>query len=317
MKKLLPLLALVLVVAPARGGLAGGQPTALVTAETLNQLIAVNMPCGGIVRRLSMPADPENVVATGFVAVVVSAKGHAVTLVGLPQLRVLHVFRNFTSPHIAAVTADNRYAYVTDDGSGRLVVIDLAGRRIVRSVVVGAGAHHMAISPGGDRLWIALGERASTVVVLDISKETSPRVVARIHPAAAVHSLAFSPSGNVWLTSDTSSFVTIVDPSTYRTVATIPAGSPPQHLAFVDYPGHQTAYVTSGNDGVLRILSTAGRLIRLVRIPTASYNVETGGGFVLTSSLTRGTLTELDLNGRLVGQCQVAPTARDAALIAR
>jgi YVTN family beta-propeller protein len=317
-RKLLPLLALLLVVTPARGGLAGGQPTALVTAETLNQLIAVNMPCGAVVRRLAMPADPENVVANGFVAVVVSASGHAVTLVGLPQLRVLRVFRNFTSPHIAVITADNRYAYVTDDGAGRLVVIDLNRRRIVRSVFVGAGAHHLAISPGGDRLWIALGERASTVVVLDISKEASPHVVARIHPAAAVHALAFAPSGNVWLTSDSSSFVTVVDASTHRTVATIPAGSPPQHLAFVDYPGRRAAYVTSGNDGVLRILDpVTGRLIRLVSIPTGSYNVEIGGGFVLTSSLSRGTLTELDLRGRLVGQCQVAPTARDAALIAR
>ncbi len=318
MKKLLPLLALVLLVAPARGGLAGGQPTALVTAETLNQLIAVTLPCGRVVRRLSMPADPENVVASGSVAVVVSARGHAVTLVDLPRLRVVRVFRSFDSPHLAAITGDNRYAYVTDDGAGRLVVIDLVHRRTVRSMFVGAGAHHLAISPSGTALWIALGERASTVVVLDISTEASPRIVARIHPTTAVHALAFAPSGNVWLTSDTSPFVTVVDASTYRTLATIPAGSPPQHLAFVDYPGRRAAYVTSGNDGTLRILDpTTGGLIRLVHVPTGSYNVETGGSFVLTSSLTRGTLTELDLEGRLVGQCRIAPAARDAALIAR
>jgi YVTN family beta-propeller protein len=319
MRRLLPLLGLLVLAGTARGGLAGGQPTALVTAETLNQLIAVDLPCGRVVRRLAMPADPENVVANGSVAVVVSARGHAVTLVDVQRLRVLRVFRNFTSPHIAAITADNRYAYVTDDGAGRLVVIDLAGRRIVRSVFVGVGAHHLTINPDGDRLWIALGERASTVVVLDITTEAAPRVIARIHPAAAVHALAFTPSGTrVWLTSDSSSFVTVVDASTYRTVATIPAGSPPQHLAFVNYPGRRAAYVTSGNDGVLRILDpTTGRLIRLVNIRTGSYNVETGASFVLTSSLTRGTLTEFDEHGRLLGQCQVAPAARDAALVAR
>jgi YVTN family beta-propeller protein len=302
----------------ARSGLAGGQPTALVTAETLNQLIAVDLPCGRVVRRLAMPTDPENVVANGFVAVVVSARGHAVTLVDVARLRILRVLRGFTSPHLAALTDDNRYAYVTDDGAGRLVVVDLAHRRIVRSIFVGAGAHHLAISPGGDRLWIALGERASTVVVVDISTEAAPRVIARIHPATAIHALAFAPSGAVWLTSDTSSFVTVVDAATYKTIATIPAGSPPQHLAFLTLLHLQRAYVTSGNDGVLRILDDrTGHLIRLVQIPTGSYNVETGGSFVLTSSLSRGTLTELDENGRLVGQCQVAPTARDAALIAR
>lgn len=300
----------------ARGSVSGGTPTALVTAETLDQLIAVQMPCGRVVRRITLPADPENVVANGSVAVVVSARGHAVTLVDVRRLRVLRVFRAFTSPHLAVITADNRYAYVTDDGAGRLVVIDLTKRRIVRSLYVGVGAHHLALA--GAELWIALGERASDVVVLDVANEAAPRILVHFRPRTDVHSLAFAPSGDVWLTSDTEAYVTVVDPSTYRTVRRIPAGSPPQHVAFVDLPGWKAAYVTSGNDGVLRILDVrTGRLLRQVRIPTGSYNVETGGSFVLTSSLTQGTVTELTDRGRLVGQCRVAPAARDAALVAR
>lgn len=70
---------------PAR---AGGTPVALVTAETENSLFAVSLDDGHILRRVALPADPENVVAgVGFTAVVVSARGHAVSLLDWRSLR--------------------------------------------------------------------------------------------------------------------------------------------------------------------------------------------------------------------------------------
>ena len=56
---------------------------------------------------------------------------------------------------------------MTDDRRGQLVVISLTSRRVVRKLEVGAGAHHIAVSPDGSRLWIALGERARTIAVVD------------------------------------------------------------------------------------------------------------------------------------------------------
>src|ERR671930_733301 len=135
---------LLLVVAALGGGSAhgGGSPVALVTAETENALLAISLPDGRVLKRLPMPADPENVAVVGFKwAVVVSPRAGAVTVVSLPSLRVVRVLRGFVSPHLAIATADSQGAYVTDDGSGRLVVLRLSGRpRVVRSVFVGAGA---------------------------------------------------------------------------------------------------------------------------------------------------------------------------------
>jgi YVTN family beta-propeller protein len=295
----------------------GGEPVALVTAETRNQLIAVHLPSGRILRRLAMPADPENVSANASYAVVVSARAGAVTIVGTRRLRVLKVLRGFGSPHIALMVPEHQIAYVTDDARGQLAVIDLARRRVTRKLFVGVGAHHMAISPDWSRLWVALGERARSITVLDTSSPRVPRVVGHVDPAGEAHDLGFSPKGTrVWVTYDDRSSVAVFDAQTRRRLRTVSVGSPPQHIAFDQFSNAHHAYVTSGDDGRLRIVSLrTERTVRTVSVSAGSFNVATGGSLVLTSSLTNGTLTELDENGRILLRKRIASATRDAALI--
>ena len=69
------------------------------------------------------------------------------------------------------------------------------------------------------------------------------------------------------------------------------ADAPPQHVTFLN----GLAFVTSGDDGTLRVHDASGRLLRTSRIPTGSYNVQHAfGGFVLMPSLDRGTLCVAD-----------------------
>src|SRR4029077_18324597 len=100
--------------------------------------------------------DPESIAAdpNGQVAVV-SPQG-TVTLLDWRSLKVLAVLRGFRSPQIAAITPDGQWVYVTDAATGELSVIELQTRRIVDRVYVGAGAHHLAISPNFSHAWVAL-----------------------------------------------------------------------------------------------------------------------------------------------------------------
>jgi DNA-binding beta-propeller fold protein YncE len=316
MKRVLLLLAILAVPAASQAAEQGGEPVALVTAETQDQLIAVDLPSGRVLRRLHMPADPQNVVTNATYALVVSARGGAVTLVGTRRLRVLKILRGFGSPHIALFVPDRQLAYVTDDARGQLAVIDLARRRVTRRVFVGYGAHHMAISPDARQLWIALGERARSIAVLDTTFQGAPRVIGHVEPSGEAHDLVFSPDGTrVWVTYDDRSSIAVFDAQSRRRLRVMPAGSPPQHLAFDRFSNARHAYVTSGNDGTLRIVSLrTGRTLRTVSIPPGSFNVSTGGSLVLTSSLTNGTLTELDENGHVLLRKRVAPAARNVAL---
>jgi DNA-binding beta-propeller fold protein YncE len=312
------ILVAVAVLAPASQArsISGGSPVAFVTAETMDELLAVSLPSGRILKRLHVPADPENVETSERTAVVVSTGGAAVTLVDVRRLRVVKILRGFGSPHIPLIGADGRFAYVTDDARGQLVVIDLARRRVSRRVYVGYGAHHMTEDGAGNRLWIALGERARSIAIVDVSNPQHPRLIGHVDPRGRAHDLAFSPNdARVWVTYDDRPEIGVFSASTGRLVRLLRAGSAPQHIVFGPAGGGGHAYVSSGDDGTLRIFSArSGRLLRTVRTSYGSFNLATYGSFVATSSLYRGTLMEFDESGHRRGTRRVAPAARDLAI---
>ena len=317
MKRALVILAAAALLAPSSQAqvASGGTPVALVTSETQNELLAVSLPGGRILKRLRMATDPENVETSDRTAVVVSTRGAAVTLVDVRRLRVAKVLRGFGSPHIPLIGADGRFAYVTDDARGQLVVIDLVRRRVTGRVFVGFGAHHMAEDGPGNQLWIALGERARSIAVVDVSNPGHPHLSGHVDPRGGAHDLAFSPGGaRVWVTYDDRSEVGVFSASTGKLLRLLPAGSAPQHILFGPAAAGGHAYITSGNDGTLRVFSArTGRLLHAVRTSYGSFNLATYGSFVATSSLYRGTLLEFDEDGHLRMTRHVAPAARDLA----
>ena len=75
-------------------------------------------------------------------------------------------------------------------------------------------------------------------------------------------------------------------------------------------------YVTSGDDGTLKVQTLDGRVVRTTGIPRGSYNVQHGPGLVLTPSLDHGTLAVLDSGGSLLRVIDVAASCHDACFIA-
>ena len=299
--------------APARR--LGGSPVAIVTAEGENEVLAVSLADGKVLRRIHV-RDPRNVVARpAGPAVVVSPSG-TVTLLQPRTLRPLRVFRSFRSPQLAAISPDGSWIYVTDAGTGDVSVISETSRRIVARVFVGHDAHHLTVSPDGQRVWVALGERARTVVVLDTSDPRRPSVLRRFDPPGSVHDLAFAPDGKtVWIGSDTTHDVSVLNARSGRVLARIPVGPPPQHVAFGAY-AHPRAFLTSGYGSVLEVVDPGTRkVLRRVHVPYGSFNLTASGGLVVTTSLLDGMVTELaapELVRRL--RVRVAPTARSVAI---
>jgi DNA-binding beta-propeller fold protein YncE len=276
MKRALLLLSVLLVPASNAAQL-GGTPVALVTAETQNRLLVVDLSSGRVMDRLRMPADPQNVETTpsNDAGAVVSTRTGVVTLLALPSLRVRKTLTGFVSPHIAAFSPRGGYLYVTDDARGQLVTIGVARGRIVSRIFVGFGAHHMSFRPRHHQLWIALGERAKTIAIVDTSLAGRPRRIGLFSPGGLVHDLAFPAGGRrVWITYDDRSSIAVFDARTRRSLFTRPAGSPPQHVAIRRY-----VYVTSGNDGRLRIFSVGGTCSVWRRFPAARSTSRPGGAF--------------------------------------
>lgn len=298
----------------APGRVAGGTPVALVTAESENEVLAVSVPGGKVLRRVHIQ-DPQAIAAeVNGQAVVVSPKG-TVTLLDWRTLKVLAVLRNFRSPQIAAVTPDGEWVYVTDAATGELSVIELLTRRVVDRVYVGAGAHHLAISPNFQRAWVALGESAQTIVMLDTSKANRPRVIGHIHPRVAAHDLIFAPNGRtVWISSARAPYISVLNASSGRVVATVPAGPGPQHIAFGAYT-HAPVFITSGYGSTLEMVNAAThKVLRRVPVPYGSFNLATAGGLVVTASLLDGAVSEYTTTLRRWMRVTVAPRTRDVAI---
>jgi DNA-binding beta-propeller fold protein YncE len=292
---MLAVVAFVLFLPPQVGATSGGRPVALVTAETANEIVAVSLgPHGGrILRRVPLAGALMIAASQRGPAVVVSTTG-AVTLLAWHTLRSVKVFHAFRSPKVAAVAPDGRLAYVTDERTGDLSVIDLGGRRIIRRVFVGRGAHHLGISPDGKRIWVALGERATTVVQLDSSNPRRPRVIGRFRPRFGAHDIAFAPNSRTAL---------ITSPSRSTVSAYTAGGKHPRVLWYAGAgraPGHvvfagNRALVSSGYGSSLSAFSwrSPSRAPLVAHVPYGSFNLATYGGFVVTSSLFTGQVTDL------------------------
>jgi DNA-binding beta-propeller fold protein YncE len=301
-------------------------PVALVTAQTENQLLMVSLPGGRILRRVTVPGEPGYVAALGpgGTVAVVSAQPGAVTLLGGARLTGRRVLRGFASPHIPAMAPGGDYAYVTDDASGRLVAIGLFHQRVDSSTFVGYGAHHLAFSPDVQRVWVALGQAARTIVILSTVVSTPPppsspivnpghpHVVGRFAPGYLAHDLLFTPDGRrVWITAADRPYVGVFSARSHRLLFRVPAGAPPQHVVFTG----RYAYVTSGYGGTIeRVLLSTGRVVHRARAPYGSFDLDAAGRYVVTSSLFRGTLAIYDRNLRLLHVRQVASSAEDVAI---
>jgi DNA-binding beta-propeller fold protein YncE len=319
MKRLLLVAALALATS-ASAGQTGGTAVALVTAEQQNELIAVELSSGKVLRRVSLPADPQNVAAlTGRArtAVVVSTRTGAVTLLDGRTLKVRKVLGGFAAPHLVAISPFGKWAYVTDDPRGELVVIALGAKRVVNRLFVGTGAHHLSISPGGRRMWIALGERATEIAIVDLSRPTRPRLLRHFSPGFVVHDVTFSPDGRrVWVTSGVGNAVHVLNARSGREVFAVWVGKAPQHVAFSDLGVFANfAFATSGYaNRIVKVDARTGRVLKTASTPPGSFNLSTSGGLVVTTSLFEGAVTEFDTNLRRLMSTKVAGASRAVAL---
>jgi DNA-binding beta-propeller fold protein YncE len=298
----------------APSALAGGEPVALVTADTESRIAVVEPATGRILRSIRTLAGPRSIQdVSGLVAVVAHTAHGAVSLLHGPSLTLRAVLRDFAEPRYTAPHPDGRHAYVSDSKRGEVVALDVvAGRALGRAAVAGP-ARHITLDPRGRILWCSLGSKAEELAILSVADPARPRLLHRLAPPFRAHDVGFAPGGrHVWVSSGDRGALAVYDARSGRVLRRLPADAPPQHVTFRG----GDAYVASGDDGTVRVQSLRdGRVLRTTRVPVGSYNVQEGWGWVLTPSLDRGTLCILDRTGRLAHRVQVARSSHDACFL--
>jgi len=183
---------------------------------------------------------------------------------------------------------------------------------VTDTIEVGAGAHHLSFDAQRGRAWVALGESARTIVVLSTADQAHPRVIERFDPGLAAHDVSFAPVGQrAWITSANGPDVTVVGAIDHRPLFRVPVGRGPQHVAFAG----RYAYLTSGYDSTIEQVDAAtGRILARARSPYGSFELAAGDGYVVASSLLRGTLAIYTPALRLIRVVHLAPATREVAL---
>ncbi len=291
----------------APGGGLGGTPLALVTADLESSVVAVDLSSGRVARRIHTPADPRSIETVRGGALVAHTALGRLTLVD-SRLRVHEIEGELAAPRYAA--SSGRYAYVSDSAREEIAVVDVWARRVVGRTAVGGPVRHLALA--GRRLWAVLGSVSPNVAILDTARAADPRLLGTIRPPFNAHDVGFTPGGRrVWLTSGDGGQLAIYDARTARLLKTLRGDAPPQHVTFLG----DRAYVSSGDDGLLRVHRLDGKLLRTTRIPVGSYNVQQGWGRILTPSLSHGTLCVLSGIGGLQLRRNVARSSHDACFV--
>jgi hypothetical protein len=290
-----------LAAAAAPFALRGGVAYAYVTADTESHVAVVDLRSGIVMHRIPTRPGPRSVERVGGVAVVAHTVIGAVSI--LDGFGVRHVLDTFEEPRYTAGARDGRHAFVTDSGRVELLTVDVVRGEIVARVKLRLWPRHLSLSRDGRTLWVGLGTASPELAVVDVSDPRRPRLKGSVRPAFAAHDVGFAPSGRVWVTAGEDSRI-----SAHGRV--LAADGAPQHVTFLG--GH--AFVTSGNDGTLRVYDEASaRLLHTTVVPVGSYNVQFRDGRVLTPSLNAGTLCVLDAGGRIVRRTRVAASCHDAA----
>jgi DNA-binding beta-propeller fold protein YncE len=287
---------------------------AVATCDADARLAVVNARTGRVVRSIGCRADPRSIerVAVGAALVCHTAAG-AVSILDCSSLTVRAVLHGFHEPRYTAAHPDGRHAFVTDSGTSEVVCVDVGAGRTRGRVKLDEWARHVTADPSGRAIWVGLGSASERVAIVDVSEPARPRLERMVKPPFLAHDVGYEPSGaRVWVTSGNAREIAVYDVRG-RLQLRLPADAAPQHVTFA----RQAAYVTSGTDGTLRVVSLAhGRELASARVPAGSYNVQSGRGLILTPSLDTGTLSVLDPAGRVLRETKVAGSSHDACFLA-
>jgi hypothetical protein len=290
----------------------GGTPVAFVTADLESHVAAFDLESARVVRRIRTGAGPRSIESVhDRIAVVAHTEHGAVTLLDAVTSRIRAELYDFEAPRYTAVHPRRPLAYVTDSWREEVVVVDAEHGKVLSRAGVPGPARHISMSRDGRMLWTALGKAASHVAVLDASDPRRPKFVRTIRPPFLAHDVGFASDGRaVWVTSGAERSIAIYDGG-QRPARVLPAGAPPQHVTFAK----DKAFVTSGDDGIVRRHRLDGGLVRQARVPLGSYNVTFGWSRLVTPSLAAGTASVLDRNGRVRTIAKVARAAHDACVV--
>ena len=182
----------------------------------------------------NQPGEPQNShpMARRELLKALIATGGVMALSGLPGQWVKPVVEiGYLPAHAQASPAPavctNVLAYVTNNNSNNVSVIDTATNTVVATVAVGTQPFGVAVNPAGTRAYVT-NNNSNNVSVIDTATNT---VIATVAVGNNPNGVAVNPAGTrVYVTNYFSDNVSVIDTATNTVIATVAVGTHPFSL---------------------------------------------------------------------------------------
>ncbi|MFY9980818.1 MAG: choice-of-anchor tandem repeat GloVer-containing protein [Candidatus Sulfotelmatobacter sp.] len=176
-------------------------------------------------------------------------------------------FSGSTSPaQTLAITQTGPFAYVANNSSNSVSVINIPTGQVTNNIPVGSGPWGTAVSPDQTQVYVTDNEANNVSVINAVSGS----VVAAIPVQSSPFGVAFAPDGSsVYVANGGSNNVSVINPSTQTVVATIPVQNSPLAVAMAPTSNGTFAYVTnSGSDTVSVIAVASNTVVQTISVGT-------------------------------------------------
>jgi YVTN family beta-propeller protein len=198
------------------------------------------------------------------------------------------------------------YLLVANKGEQTLGIVDPeSGRQLVAVPEGGVTGHEVIASPDGRFAYVPIygnsgvgrpGTDGSTLVVIDVAAH---KVVGTVDFGKGVrpHCPIFGPKdGLLYVTTEISNAITIIDPATLKIIGSVPTGQPESHMLAITRDGKRgyTANVGPGTVSVLDLVARKPIGVIPVCHNTQRISLSVDDRFVFTSDQTKPRLAVID-----------------------
>jgi YVTN family beta-propeller protein len=161
---------------------------------------------------------------------------------------------------------------VANKGDHTLGIIDpVAGRMVATVRQSGVTGHEVASSPDGRTAYVPIygdsgvGKPGSDGRTMDVFDVASRRRVATVDFGGPErpHDAVFGADGRLYVTTELTSSIKVVDPRTNAVVDTIPTGQPESHMVVLSSDG-RTAYTSNVGAGTVSVVDVPTRTVTTV-----------------------------------------------------
>jgi YVTN family beta-propeller protein len=200
---------------------------------------------------------------------------------------------------------------VTNKGDHTLSIVDpVAGKEISTVPESGVTGHEVIASPDGRTAYVPIygdsgvglsGSDGQTLDVIDLASRKRVTTVDFGRPERP-HCPKFGPDGMLYVTTELSSDVTVIDPATNKIVARIPTGQPESHMLAITHDGRR-GYTANVGPGTVSVLDMAARK-QLAVIPisphTQRISISPDDSMIFTSDQTKPQLAVIHAGSNAV-----------------